>query len=482
MGSFATSRADRWGRFLLLAGGSLALALSFTLPSNLLRVALQVLGAVGLYSALYLPRYTLLYAGFYAVGLVGVALFELSSSPLGAFAGWELTSVAGLGLLVWGKGYSKQALEVGRLIFLTNRLGDVAWLAALAAPRSGWGFLLAGAVKAGLFPFTFWLVQAMRALPPVSALLHSALLVSLGVYWALRYPNWTAGLDEALFLGLGSLSAWGAAFGAVVARHSKVKLAWTTAAHLAIGLALLPASSARSYLFHHSYLKAALFLVLGTAQRQGGFSLGSTAIWVASAGALILSAPPLPPLLLGAECLVAFALGQVPHGLSWAIKAFRQMPLPEGLLLAPPALLGFLSLFENGFDLPPAESLLPLLAFLLALSWPKRLLAFRLDRFSLWAFQRLEWAWEGFSRWAAQSDRQLNQLWRFLYQIIRRGNEGSRWGEDYLTARGWRQLAGRLRRSMAQLAAPEMPLPYARALTWGWAITLLGILLWRLSS
>ncbi|MCS7161768.1 MAG: hypothetical protein NZ958_00355 [Bacteroidia bacterium] len=482
MGSFAIFRADRWGRFLLLTGGSLALGLSFTLPSNLLRVALQVLGAVSLYSALYLPRYTLLYAGFYAVGLGGVALFELSPSPLGVFAGWELTAVAGLGLLVWGKGYSKQALEVGRLIFLTNRLGDVAWLAALAAPHCGWGFLLAGAVKAGLFPFTFWLVQAMQALPPVSALLHSALLVSLGVYWALRYPNWTAGLDRGVFLGLGSLSAWGAALGAVVARHPKVKLAWTTAAHLAISLALLPAPSAQSYLFHHSYLKAALFLVFGAAQRRGGFSLGSAAIWVANAGALILSAPPLPPLLLGAECLVAFALGQVPHGLGWAIQAFRQMPLREGLLLAPSVLLGFLSLFENSLSLPPADSLLPLLAFLLALGWSKTPLAFRLDRFSLWAFQGLEWAWEGFSRWVAQSDNQLNRLWRLLYQIARRSNEGSRWAEDYLTARGWRQVAGRLRQSMAQLAAPEMPLPYARALVWGWAITLLGMLLWRLSS
>ncbi|RMF52130.1 MAG: hypothetical protein D6750_02625, partial [Bacteroidetes bacterium] len=235
----------------------------------LLQAAGLITAAIAGYSAFYFSQRYGLLAGLYSLALVGVGVFCLSPGIVGVFAGWELVSVAAWGLIGGARGISARSLNIAALAFLVNRLGDVFWLAsAYAGGRFPAGWVVAAMVKAGMFPFTFWLVQAMYAPAPVSALLHSALLVALGVYLPLRQPplEGVVGLSQNGYQALGWGSAAVSALGAFLSRSPKGLLAWSTATHLALLLAEWPTPNhIEKPLVVHSFLKAALFLTLGLA-------------------------------------------------------------------------------------------------------------------------------------------------------------------------------------------------------------------------
>ncbi len=165
--------------------------------------------------------------------------------------------------------------------------------------------------KSAQFPFHFWLPNAMAAPTPVSAYLHSATMVKLGVYLLARLnPVWQ---EDALWQGLltwtGLLTA---ATGAVLAlRETDLKrvLAYTTVTALGtlvllIGLAPeLSATAAVTFLLVHALYKAALFLIAGILDHETG-SRDASALgglrgampWTATAAVLAaLSMAGLPP-------------------------------------------------------------------------------------------------------------------------------------------------------------------------------------------
>lgn len=135
----------------------------------------------------------------------------------------------------------------------------------------------AGMNKAALYPFGNWLLGAMVAPTPSSALLHSSTMVKAGVYLVLRcspvLKDTTAGAIVALIGGLSFLA--GSAL-AISQRDGKRILAYSTIANL--GLIVLCAGIGTSFtlwaavlvIIFHAVAKALMFLCVGTVEHQTG--------------------------------------------------------------------------------------------------------------------------------------------------------------------------------------------------------------------
>ncbi|NQS71638.1 MAG: DUF4040 domain-containing protein [Desulfobulbaceae bacterium] len=261
------------------------------------------------------------------------------------FLGWEATSI--LSFLLVGFQYEKktarksaqQALLItggGGLFLLIGFLllaqqGESFSLSSLIQslpdlPRTpqlyaAMGLILIGAfTKSAQFPFHFWLPNAMAAPTPVSAYLHSATMVKLGIYLLARFD---AGLDSSYGWQLclqttGSITAaWGMVL-VLKERDLKRILAWSTVATLGTLVAFvgLPGQHAAfavaALLLAHALYKAPLFFVAGNIDKGVGTriidhlsGLGRAMPWTASAALLAgISMAGLP-----------FSLGHVTKGL-----------------------------------------------------------------------------------------------------------------------------------------------------------------------
>jgi multicomponent Na+:H+ antiporter subunit A len=136
---------------------------------------------------------------------------------------------------------------------------------------------IAAGAKSAQVPLHFWLPGAMVAPTPVSAFLHSATMVKVGVYFFGRIrpillgPEWTAAVAT---LGLATMLV-GAVL-AVAATDIKRLLAYSTASHLGLmvaGFGFHSAAGAEAGTFHllnHALFKAPLFLVAGIVAHEAG--------------------------------------------------------------------------------------------------------------------------------------------------------------------------------------------------------------------
>jgi multicomponent Na+:H+ antiporter subunit A len=135
----------------------------------------------------------------------------------------------------------------------------------------------AAAAKSAQVPLHFWLPNAMVAPTPVSAFLHSATMVTVGVYFLgrvrplLMSPEWVLVVAS---LGLVTMAV-GAVL-AVGATDMKELLAYSTASHLGLmvagfGLDVVYGGEAGTFhLLNHALFKAPLFLVAGVVAHQVG--------------------------------------------------------------------------------------------------------------------------------------------------------------------------------------------------------------------
>ncbi len=233
----------------------------------------------------------------------GMLIAVLADDAVLLFVGWELTSVASFLLI----GYShdraeareaaRQALFItgagglallGGLVLLTGitgetRLSAITGEAVAAADGSlvtaaAVLVLLGALTKSAQWPFHGWLPGAMAAPTPISAYLHSATMVKLGVYLVAR-----------MHPALGDVAVWEAVLpvaggvtmllGAVLAvRESDLKrvLAYSTVSALGtmIFLAGLGTEAAMKALvvtiLAHACYKAALFMVAGAIDHETG--------------------------------------------------------------------------------------------------------------------------------------------------------------------------------------------------------------------
>ena len=138
--------------------------------------------------------------------------------------------------------------------------------------------LLGAFTKSAQFPFHFWLPNAMSAPTPVSAYLHSATMVKLGIYLMARldpaFNNLL--LWETMLIGVGTFTAVWAAVMALRERDLKRILAYSTVSALGtltllIGLPSPDAGLAVvAFLFAHALYKAPLFMVGGNIDHATG--------------------------------------------------------------------------------------------------------------------------------------------------------------------------------------------------------------------
>jgi multicomponent Na+:H+ antiporter subunit A len=219
------------------------------------------------------------------------------------FLFWELTSLTSFLLVGFNhtdtqaRAAARQALLVtmggglallGGLLLLAQMAGSwtlsgiVAAAPALTAdPRLELALtlvLLGAFTKSAQFPFHFWLPNAMSAPTPVSAYLHSATMVKLGIYLMARLdPAFNELLFwEAMLIGTGTITAVWAAVLALRERDLKRILARSTVSALGTLTLLigLPSPGAAlavvAFLFAHALYKAPLFMVAGNIDHATG--------------------------------------------------------------------------------------------------------------------------------------------------------------------------------------------------------------------
>lgn len=140
----------------------------------------------------------------------------------------------------------------------------------------GMAFLcFAAFTKSAQFPFQGWLLGAMVAPTPVSALLHSSTMVKVGVYLSLRIAPAISGyfLSQCVAL-FGAFSFVAAAALAVGQSNGKKVLAYSTISNLGLIFACAgintPAAitAAVILIIFHAVSKALLFLCVGTIEQH----------------------------------------------------------------------------------------------------------------------------------------------------------------------------------------------------------------------
>lgn len=287
-----------------------ALGLSFSLRMDgfAWMFALMVTGIgflVVLYARYYMsardpvPRFFALFLAFMAC-MLGVVL---AGNLIELVLFWELTSLVSF-LLIGYWHHNPAARRGARMALIVTSSGGLALLAGvlllgrivgsydldsvLASGdliRSSPLYLPAmiliviGALtKSAQFPFHFWLPHAMAAPTPVSAYLHSAAMVKLGVFLLARLWPALAGTDAWMAtVGLAGLVTFVlGAFIAIFQHDLKGLLAYSTISHLGLITVLLGLNSSLAtvaaifHMLNHATFKASLFMAAGIVDHETG--------------------------------------------------------------------------------------------------------------------------------------------------------------------------------------------------------------------
>ncbi|HEX6266524.1 MAG TPA: monovalent cation/H+ antiporter subunit A [Burkholderiales bacterium] len=193
----------------------------------------------------------------------------------GARMALVITSAGGLclfaGALILGRivgSYDLDAVLDSRSVIVNHPL----YVPALALVAIG------ALTKSAQFPFHFWLPQAMSAPTPVSAYLHSAAMVKLGVFLLARLWPAMAGTDAWIWIvgtaGLVTLVL--GAYTAIFQHDLKGLLAYSTISHLGLITVLLGLNSrlalvaAIFHIMNHATFKASLFMAAGIIDHETG--------------------------------------------------------------------------------------------------------------------------------------------------------------------------------------------------------------------
>jgi ech hydrogenase subunit A len=209
---------------------------------------------------------------------------------------WEITTVASF--LLIGYKENNESMNNSFLALTFNLLGGIAFTLAIIYARTNLGIIeldkliiagkagmlvpavliaFAGLTKAAQMPFSKWLLGAMVAPTPVSALLHSSTMVKAGVFIIIKLApvlqGTTAGLIIALVGGLTFLST---SLIAVSQSDAKKVLAYSTIANLGLivmcgGIGTGEAVwAAIMLIIFHAISKGLLFLSVGVAEHKIG--------------------------------------------------------------------------------------------------------------------------------------------------------------------------------------------------------------------
>ena len=133
-------------------------------------------------------------------------------------------------------------------------------------------FLSAAFVKSAQLGFHVWLPDSMEAPVPASALIHSATLVSAGIFILVRLQHVIelSGFASSLALVVGSVTAFVGGFSALFQTDLKRVLAYSTISHCGFLFVLASIGALEHtlfYLYVHGFFKASSFLCVGSILR-----------------------------------------------------------------------------------------------------------------------------------------------------------------------------------------------------------------------
>jgi len=219
--------------------------------------------------------------------VLSITFLIISPNMVRILLGWDGLGLVSYVLVIYYQ--NEKSANAGILTALSNRIGDVAILLAIAllASRGGWNFyfyvdflngneaygilgilvVLAAITKRAQIPFSAWLPAAMAAPTPVSALVHSSTLVTAGVYLLIRFRSALEGsITQTVLLLLSSLTIFIAGLGANFEYDLKKIIALSTLSQLGVMIRILSLGFANLAFFHllrHALFKALLFICAG---------------------------------------------------------------------------------------------------------------------------------------------------------------------------------------------------------------------------
>ena len=174
---------------------------------------------------------------------------------------------------------------IGAIIVLADREGILSLAELLATPGGIEGYILlavmllalAGIVKSAQMPFHTWLLGAMVAPTPTSALLHSSTMVKAGVFMLLKLsPLLHGNIGGDMVMAVGGLTFLLASMAAISQSNAKRVLAYSTIANLGLIVACAGVGTPEAVwagimlTIFHAVTKSLLFLCVGTAEHHIG--------------------------------------------------------------------------------------------------------------------------------------------------------------------------------------------------------------------
>nr|APT41460.1 NADH dehydrogenase subunit 5 [Evandromyia infraspinosa] len=214
-------------------------------------------------------------------------LLIISPNLISILLGWDGLGLVSYCLVIYFQ--NVKSYNAGMLTALSNRLGDVAFLLAIAwmLNYGSWNYIyylefmckdwemmvisglimMAAMTKSAQIPFSSWLPAAMAAPTPVSALVHSSTLVTAGVYLLIRFSSLLLVLkiSEGLLL-VSCLTMFMAGLGANYEFDLKKIIALSTLSQLGLMMSILSFGYSDLAFFHlltHALFKALLFMCAG---------------------------------------------------------------------------------------------------------------------------------------------------------------------------------------------------------------------------
>lgn len=224
------------------------------------------------------------------------AMFGLifSNNLLWLYFFWEITTLCSFLLI----GYKQDSESIRNAFHALNMnlLGGIAFIAGIYLLFINTGmielnqmltftpilviipavlFSFAGLTKSAQLPFSSWLLGAMVAPTPVSALLHSSTMVKAGVYLILKMsPLLTGTIFGFIIAFIGGLTFLLTSFIAVSQSDGKKILAYSTIANLGLIVACAGVGTYEAVwagimlIIFHAIAKCLMFLCVGTVEAQ----------------------------------------------------------------------------------------------------------------------------------------------------------------------------------------------------------------------
>ena len=216
-----------------------------------------------------------------------IIILIISPNLIRILLGWDGLGLVSYCLVIYFQ--NVKSYNAGILTALSNRIGDVALLLAIAwiLNYGSWNYIfyieiikndmemqiigvlviLAAITKRAQIPFSSWLPAAIAAPTPVSALVHSSTLVTAGVYLLIRFnilftDTW---IGSTLLL-ISGLTIFIAGLGANFEFDLKKIIALSTLSQLGLIMRILAIGFPKLAFFHlltHALFKALLFICAG---------------------------------------------------------------------------------------------------------------------------------------------------------------------------------------------------------------------------